>query len=142
MASLRAATVGATKPGRCASRNCSRRVIAAACAPIKKPSGACEKYPISTRSNPACSCIRAVSAITSALKGGPDGGMISDDTRGAIHPIISTGILIPLQAGSERRRRFDLDQLAGSRVAIDEAVLNYRRSLPTEQRPPLGPQDS
>jgi insertion element IS1 protein InsB len=75
-------------------------VIAAAYAPVKKPLGACEKYPISTRSNPACSWSRAVSAITSALKGGPGGGMISDDTRGAIHPIISTGILIPSHAES------------------------------------------
>jgi hypothetical protein len=36
--------------------------------------------------------MRAVSATTSALKGGPAAGMISDETRGAIQPIISTGI--------------------------------------------------
>jgi hypothetical protein len=39
--------------------------------------------------------MRAVSATTSALNGGPDGGMISDDTRGAIQPIISTGMALP-----------------------------------------------
>jgi hypothetical protein len=40
--------------------------------------------------------MRAVSAITSASKGGPDGGIISDETRGAIQPIISTGMMAPL----------------------------------------------
>src|ERR1700731_2831960 len=34
----------------------------------------------------------AVSAITLASNGGPDGGMSSDETRGAIQPIISTGM--------------------------------------------------
>ena len=36
------------------------------------------------------SWMRAVSAITSAAKGSPDGGMSSEETRGAIQPIIST----------------------------------------------------
>jgi hypothetical protein len=36
--------------------------------------------------------MRAVSAITSAANGGPDGGISSDATRGAIQPIISTGM--------------------------------------------------
>jgi hypothetical protein len=39
--------------------------------------------------------MRAVSAITPASKGGPDGGISSDETRGAIQPIISTGIATP-----------------------------------------------
>jgi hypothetical protein len=36
--------------------------------------------------------MRAVSATTALLYDGPAGGMISDDTRGAIQPIISTGM--------------------------------------------------
>src|SRR5271165_6817159 len=36
--------------------------------------------------------MRAVSAITSASNGGPDGGISSDETRGAIQPINSTGM--------------------------------------------------
>src|SRR5438067_10903812 len=36
--------------------------------------------------------MRAVSAITAASNGGPDAGISSDDTRGAIQPIISTGM--------------------------------------------------
>jgi hypothetical protein len=39
--------------------------------------------------------MRAVSAITSASNGGPDGGISSEETRGAIQPIISTGIAAP-----------------------------------------------
>src|ERR1700722_2008792 len=37
--------------------------------------------------------MRAVSEMTLASKGGPDGGITSDDTRGAIQPIISTGMV-------------------------------------------------
>jgi hypothetical protein len=36
--------------------------------------------------------MRAVSATISAENGGPATGMISDETRGAIQPIISTGM--------------------------------------------------
>src|SRR5436190_10709860 len=36
--------------------------------------------------------MRAVSAITSASNGGPEGGISSEETRGAIQPIISTGM--------------------------------------------------
>jgi hypothetical protein len=39
--------------------------------------------------------MRAVSAITFGSNGGPDGGISSDETRGAIQPIISTGIATP-----------------------------------------------
>src|SRR5271169_7195317 len=39
--------------------------------------------------------MRAVSASTSASKGGPAGGISSDETRGAIQPIISTGKATP-----------------------------------------------
>jgi hypothetical protein len=39
--------------------------------------------------------MRAVSAITLASKGGPDDEISSDETLGAIHPIISTGIATP-----------------------------------------------
>jgi hypothetical protein len=39
--------------------------------------------------------VRAVSAITLASKGGPDGGISSDETRGAIQPITSTGTATP-----------------------------------------------
>src|ERR1700687_3755345 len=42
--------------------------------------------------------MRAVSASTSAENGVPDGGMISDETRGAIQPIISTRMARPLSA--------------------------------------------
>jgi hypothetical protein len=38
--------------------------------------------------------MRAVSAITVASNGGPDGGISSDETRGAIQPIISTGVAL------------------------------------------------
>ena len=41
----------------------------------------------------ALSWMRAVAAMTSALNGGPWGANTSDDTRGAIHPIISTGMV-------------------------------------------------
>jgi hypothetical protein len=40
--------------------------------------------------------MQAVSAITPASKGSPDGAISSDETRGAIQPIISTGIATPL----------------------------------------------
>src|SRR5262249_20269942 len=43
VASLRAATGGATNPGRCANRKPRRSVTDAACAPTRKPSGASEK---------------------------------------------------------------------------------------------------
>src|SRR5580700_4390904 len=46
--------------------------------------------------------MRAVSATTAASNAGPDCGMISDDTRGAIQPIISTGMTRPFRAGVER----------------------------------------
>jgi hypothetical protein len=36
--------------------------------------------------------MRAVSATVSASKGGPAAGTISEATRGAIQPIISTGM--------------------------------------------------
>src|SRR5262245_50286034 len=39
----------------------------------------------------AFSWVRAVAAMTSALNGGPLGASTSEDTRGAIQPIISTG---------------------------------------------------
>src|SRR6516164_10504601 len=39
--------------------------------------------------------MRAVSAMTSASKGRPAGGISSDETRGAIQPIISTGMAMP-----------------------------------------------
>src|SRR5688572_17111422 len=44
--------------------------------------------------------MRAVSARTSASNGGPVAGMISDATRGAIQPIISTGMPLPLSCKS------------------------------------------
>src|ERR1700741_950155 len=40
--------------------------------------------------------MRAVSAMTSALNGGPTGRMIPDATAGAIQPIISTGMATSL----------------------------------------------
>ena len=52
--------------------------------------------------------MRAVSAMTRASNGGPDGGMISDATRGAIQPIISTGmakLYAALAANAGRRWR-------------------------------------
>ena len=42
--------------------------------------------------------MRAVAAMTSVSKGGPDGGISSDETRGAIQPIISTGMAMPFWA--------------------------------------------
>jgi hypothetical protein len=39
--------------------------------------------------------MRAVSASTPASKGGPDGRISSEETRGAIQPIISTGMATP-----------------------------------------------
>ena len=48
--------------------------------------------------------MRAVSATTSAENDGPDGGMISDDTRGAIQPIISTGMRYLLAVPRAARR--------------------------------------
>jgi hypothetical protein len=48
--------------------------------------------------------MRAVSATISAENGGPDAGMISDETRGAIQPIISTG-MVALRANAALEQR-------------------------------------
>src|SRR3954451_3576037 len=49
--------------------------------------------------------MRAVSATTPVSNGGPEGGISSDDTRGAIQQIISTGISIsPAQDRSHSDR--------------------------------------
>ena len=56
----------------------------------------------------------------------------------AVEALLASGCFVcPL----EHRRRFDLDEFAGGRVAVDEAVLDLRRGLATEQFPTLGPQD-
>jgi hypothetical protein len=53
--------------------------------------------------------VRAVSAITSASKGGPDGGISSDETRGAIQPISSAGTATPSSARGPRRQTFTVE---------------------------------
>src|ERR1700730_9652720 len=46
--------------------------------------------------------MRAVSASTLASNGGPDGGISSEETRGAIQPIISTGMAAPFSPCAAR----------------------------------------
>src|ERR1700738_4034226 len=80
--------------------------------------------------------MRAVSAITVASKGGPDGGISSDEIRGAIQPIISTGMATPsqlnrdppsvrrgrVQAGADRSRVARAPVGAGARRVLAQAA--------------------
>ncbi len=59
VAYLRAATVGETKPGRCASSTPSRSVAFSTWLATVNPSGMAELCATSTRSKPDCSCTRA-----------------------------------------------------------------------------------
>src|SRR5579864_1470402 len=55
--------------------------------------------------------MRAVSATTSAENGGPEGGMISEETRGAIQPIISTGMAaLPGSSGASEPGLYHANQ--------------------------------
>ncbi len=94
VASLRAATGGATNPGRCARRKLSRSL------PRRRAPrpGTRRAHPRSSRSARGRSRLArgcAVSATTPASNAGPSGGISSDATRGAIQPIISTGMATP-----------------------------------------------
>src|SRR5947207_4985285 len=57
--------------------------------------------------------MRAVSAITLASKGGPDGGISSEDTRGAIQLIISTGMARPSRTEMARQPVIRVSNLDG-----------------------------
>ena len=59
VANLRAAMVGATKPGRWASSTPSRVVAFRTWSATVNPSGEEELWATSTRSNPDCSCLQA-----------------------------------------------------------------------------------
>src|SRR5208337_574212 len=57
--------------------------------------------------------MRAVSASTSASNGGPEGGISSEETRGAIQPINSTGMAPPCRTEATRQPLLRASNLDG-----------------------------
>ena len=76
-----------------------------------------------------------MAATTPASNGGPWGAITSDDTRGAIQPIISTGIGAPahrrvaemLAQGDDHAYRYPLAE----RVAMKKSLGKGSRSVPS-----------
>src|SRR5580658_5110245 len=91
VANLRAAIVGATKPGRWASSTPSRLVAFSTWSATANPSGEEELCATSTRSKPDCSCVTARWYRYSGWTAGPVSAMVSDRSAVRAMPMNSTG---------------------------------------------------